>query len=144
MYRLAGDQRARRDARHDSDAEDDDDVKKVKALQVFGCRQFTCCFLLQHHWGIKELCTWFNDCCVRIIKEKQKILKVFTFSAGVAVVCSSYLQGENTPRPHSRSDHGREGQTEVGLALVDSGLHLKYRINTTYMYFCVCQICDFL
>ena len=28
--RLAGDQRARRDARHDSDAEDDDDVKKVR------------------------------------------------------------------------------------------------------------------
>lgn len=27
--RLAGDQRARRDSRHDSDAEDDDDVKKV-------------------------------------------------------------------------------------------------------------------
>lgn len=29
VFRLAGDQRARRDARHDSDAEDDDDVKKV-------------------------------------------------------------------------------------------------------------------
>lgn len=28
--RLAGDQRARRDTRHDSDAEDDDDVKKVR------------------------------------------------------------------------------------------------------------------
>lgn len=28
--RLAGDQRARRDIRHDSDAEDDDDVKKVR------------------------------------------------------------------------------------------------------------------
>lgn len=34
--------------------------------------------------------------------------------AGVAVVCGSYLQGANTPRPHSRSNHGREGQTEVG------------------------------
>ncbi|AWP16805.1 putative pinin [Scophthalmus maximus] len=32
LLRLAGDQRARRDARHDSDAEDDDDVKKP-ALQ---------------------------------------------------------------------------------------------------------------
>ncbi|XP_010765475.1 pinin-like [Notothenia coriiceps] len=32
MSRLAGDQRARRDVRHDSDAEDDDDVKKP-ALQ---------------------------------------------------------------------------------------------------------------
>ena len=31
MCRLAGDQRARRDSRHDSDAEDDDDVKKVQA-----------------------------------------------------------------------------------------------------------------
>lgn len=30
FHRLAGDQRARRDARHDSDAEDDDDVKKVR------------------------------------------------------------------------------------------------------------------
>ena len=29
--RLAGDQRARRDSRHDSDAEDDDDVKKVRS-----------------------------------------------------------------------------------------------------------------
>lgn len=29
VCRLAGDQRARRDSRHDSDAEDDDDVKKV-------------------------------------------------------------------------------------------------------------------
>lgn len=29
-FRLAGDQRARRDMRHDSDAEDDEDVKKVK------------------------------------------------------------------------------------------------------------------
>ncbi|TMS21044.1 Pinin, partial [Larimichthys crocea] len=28
LLRLAGDQRAKRDARHDSDAEDDDDVKK--------------------------------------------------------------------------------------------------------------------
>lgn len=28
--RLAGDQRARRDSRHDSDAEDEDDVKKVR------------------------------------------------------------------------------------------------------------------
>lgn len=26
--------------------------------------------------------------------------------AGVAVVCSRYLQGENAPRPHSRSDNG--------------------------------------
>lgn len=32
--RLAGDQRARRDVRHDSDAEDDDDVKKVKMETV--------------------------------------------------------------------------------------------------------------
>lgn len=32
--RLAGDQRARRDIRHDSDAEDDDDVKKVKIETV--------------------------------------------------------------------------------------------------------------
>lgn len=32
--RLAGDQRARRDVRHDSDAEDDDDVKKVKIETV--------------------------------------------------------------------------------------------------------------
>lgn len=32
VYRLAGDQRARRDIRNDSDAEDDDDVKKVKSL----------------------------------------------------------------------------------------------------------------
>lgn len=30
LLRLAGDQRARRDSRHDSDAEDDDDVKKVR------------------------------------------------------------------------------------------------------------------
>ncbi|MEQ2165170.1 hypothetical protein GOODEAATRI_014203 [Goodea atripinnis] len=30
LLRLAGDQRARRDVRHDSDAEDDDDVKKVR------------------------------------------------------------------------------------------------------------------
>lgn len=29
VCRLAGDQRARRDVRNDSDAEDDDDVKKV-------------------------------------------------------------------------------------------------------------------
>lgn len=29
VCRLAGDQRARRDMRNDSDAEDDDDVKKV-------------------------------------------------------------------------------------------------------------------
>lgn len=37
LYRLAGDQRARRDSRHDSDAEDDDDVKKVNhcTLNVF-------------------------------------------------------------------------------------------------------------
>lgn len=30
LHRLAGDQRARRDSRHDSDAEDEDDVKKVR------------------------------------------------------------------------------------------------------------------
>lgn len=32
FFRLAGDQRARRDSRHDSDAEDDDDVKKVRRI----------------------------------------------------------------------------------------------------------------
>lgn len=32
-HRLAGDQRAR-DSRHDSDAEDDDDVKKVRSLEI--------------------------------------------------------------------------------------------------------------
>lgn len=37
------------------------------------------------------------------------------FLAGVAVVCSCYLQGEDAPRPHSRSDDGWEGQTEVGI-----------------------------
>lgn len=34
LFRLAGDQRARRDSRHDSDAEDDDDVKKVRKLSL--------------------------------------------------------------------------------------------------------------
>lgn len=34
LLRLAGDQRARRDSRHDSDAEDDDDVKKVRKLSL--------------------------------------------------------------------------------------------------------------
>lgn len=42
-------------------------------------------------------------------------LLLLCFLAGVAVVCSCYLQGEDAPRPHSRSDDGWEGQTEVGL-----------------------------
>lgn len=56
---------------------------------------------------------------LRVLKDSH-IKHVFSSScfllslAGVAVVCSSYLQGANTPRPHSRSNHGREGQTEVG------------------------------
>lgn len=41
-------------------------------------------------------------------------------SAGVAVVCSSYLQGANTPRPHSRSDYGWERKTEVIISLFRS------------------------
>lgn len=38
FFRLAGDQRARRDVRHDSDAEEDDDVRKVREL--CGCSTF--------------------------------------------------------------------------------------------------------
>ena len=33
--------------------------------------------------------------------------------AGAAVLCGSYLQRANTPRPHPRPDDGREGETEV-------------------------------
>ncbi|MEQ2215467.1 hypothetical protein XENOCAPTIV_001434, partial [Xenoophorus captivus] len=36
LLRLAGDQRARRDVRHDSDAEDDDDVKKDQTMDEKG------------------------------------------------------------------------------------------------------------
>ena len=41
VRRLAGDQRARRDARHDSDAEDDDDVKKVRRMYFVAMAAFT-------------------------------------------------------------------------------------------------------
>lgn len=41
VRRLAGDQRARRDARHDSDAEDDDDVKKVRRMYCVAMAAFT-------------------------------------------------------------------------------------------------------
>lgn len=34
LCRLAGDQRARRDSRHDSDAEEEDDVKKVRTIHI--------------------------------------------------------------------------------------------------------------
>lgn len=45
LCRLAGDQRARRDVRHDSDAEDDDDVKKVNYRMKTSRGQF-CLHLL--------------------------------------------------------------------------------------------------
>lgn len=116
MCRLAGDQRARRDTRHDSDAEDDDDVKKVRVK----CLCVALFVFLGHHLGSYNVLSYLlfvvsvtcSSFLLLFFSERQLMLKTVVFlnvlqpPAGVAVVCSSYLQRENTPRPHSRSDYG--------------------------------------
>lgn len=51
VCRLAGDQRARRDTRHDSDAEDDDDVKKVRRKCSYVQLHLVFCSFVCHDVG---------------------------------------------------------------------------------------------
>lgn len=75
--------------------------------------EFPICTVYVKYWEKERYLVfwWKSNSLNKVVGSLSCFLRP---SAGVAVVCSSYLQGANTPRPHSRSDHGWEGQTEVG------------------------------